>query len=139
MTVSQSVHKAVNGHNGLKALASEGRSTVKSCSIASSEKVGTAFRPEDAKNAGANIRFKRDGFRSDWRGGRVVEGTGLENRQAGNRLVGSNPTLSATLDHKCERRSPPILRHMKRRQHTQSNTAAIWSISTPSLISRRRA
>ena len=29
-------------------------------------------------------------------GGRVVEGTGLENRQAGNRLVGSNPTPSAT-------------------------------------------
>ena len=29
-------------------------------------------------------------------GGRAVEGTGLENQQAGNRLVGSNPTLSAT-------------------------------------------
>jgi hypothetical protein len=28
-------------------------------------------------------------------GGRVVEGSGLENRQAGNRLVGSNPTPSA--------------------------------------------
>jgi hypothetical protein len=28
-------------------------------------------------------------------GGRVVEGTGLENRQTGNRLVGSNPTPSA--------------------------------------------
>ena len=28
-------------------------------------------------------------------GGRAVEGTGLENRQAGNRLVGSNPTPSA--------------------------------------------
>ena len=26
----------------------------------------------------------------------MVEGTGLENRQAGNRLVGSNPTPSAT-------------------------------------------
>jgi hypothetical protein len=26
----------------------------------------------------------------------VVEGTGLENRQAGNRLVGSNPTPSAS-------------------------------------------
>lgn len=26
----------------------------------------------------------------------MVEGTGLENRQAGNRLVGSNPTSSAT-------------------------------------------
>ena len=30
-------------------------------------------------------------------GGRVVEGTGLENRQAGDRLVGSNPTPSATI------------------------------------------
>jgi hypothetical protein len=29
-------------------------------------------------------------------GGRVVEGTGLENRQARKRLVGSNPTPSAT-------------------------------------------
>ena len=28
-------------------------------------------------------------------GGRVVEGTGLENRQASMRLVGSNPTPSA--------------------------------------------
>jgi hypothetical protein len=27
----------------------------------------------------------------------VVEGTGLENRQAGNRLVGSNPTPSARI------------------------------------------
>ena len=30
------------------------------------------------------------------RGGRVVEGTGLENRQAGDRLEGSNPSPSAT-------------------------------------------
>ena len=30
-------------------------------------------------------------------GGRAVEGTGLENRQAGDRLVGSNPTVSATI------------------------------------------
>lgn len=29
------------------------------------------------------------------KGGRVVEGSGLENRRAGNRIVGSNPTLSA--------------------------------------------
>ncbi len=29
-------------------------------------------------------------------GGRAVEGTGLENRQTGNRLVGSNPTPSAS-------------------------------------------
>ena len=34
--------------------------------------------------------------RRDRRSGRVVEGTGLENRQAGDRLVGSNPTSSAT-------------------------------------------
>ena len=31
----------------------------------------------------------------DWRGVRVVEGNGLENRRAGNGTVGSNPTLSA--------------------------------------------
>jgi hypothetical protein len=31
-----------------------------------------------------------------WKGGRVVEGTGLENRQARKGLVGSNPTPSAT-------------------------------------------
>ena len=30
-------------------------------------------------------------------GGRAVEGTGLENRQACKRLVGSNPTPSAIL------------------------------------------
>ena len=30
-----------------------------------------------------------------WRGGRVVEGTGLENRQARKRLEGSNPSPSA--------------------------------------------
>ena len=35
-----------------------------------------------------------------WMGGRVVEGTGLENRQAGNRLVGSNPTPSASYAEK---------------------------------------
>ena len=34
-------------------------------------------------------------------GGRVVEGTGLENRQARKRLVGSNPTPSANLSYKC--------------------------------------
>ena len=33
---------------------------------------------------------------SEWMGGRAVEGTGLENRQAFARLVGSNPTPSAT-------------------------------------------
>ena len=34
-------------------------------------------------------------------GGRVVEGTGLENRQARKRLVGSNPTPSAMLKRIC--------------------------------------
>ena len=33
-------------------------------------------------------------------GGRVVEGAGLENRKARERLGGSNPSPSATLDHK---------------------------------------
>ena len=33
------------------------------------------------------------------RGGRAVEGTGLENRQAGDRLVGSNPTPSAGMPY----------------------------------------
>ena len=32
-----------------------------------------------------------------WMGGRVVEGTGLENRQGFTPLVGSNPTPSATI------------------------------------------
>ncbi len=32
-----------------------------------------------------------------WRDVRVVEGAGLENQYAGNRIVGSNPTLSAKL------------------------------------------
>jgi hypothetical protein len=35
-----------------------------------------------------------------WMGGRVVEGTGLENRQARKRLVGSNPTPSASFSSK---------------------------------------
>ncbi len=36
------------------------------------------------------------GYSPPWKGGRVVEGTALEKRQV-NSLVGSNPTLSATL------------------------------------------
>lgn len=32
-----------------------------------------------------------------WRGDRVVEGTGLENRQGGNVFEGSNPSLSAII------------------------------------------
>ncbi len=32
-----------------------------------------------------------------WRGDRVVEGNGLENRRAGNGTEGSNPSLSAML------------------------------------------
>ncbi len=30
-----------------------------------------------------------------WKGGRVVEGAGLENRYGSNAIVGSNPTSSA--------------------------------------------
>lgn len=36
-------------------------------------------------------------YRHNWTSGRVVDGTGLENRKTGNRLVGSNPTASASL------------------------------------------
>ena len=43
----------------------------------------------------------------------MVERGGLENRCAFTGTEGSNPSLSATLEHKCERRSPPILRHLK--------------------------
>ena len=34
--------------------------------------------------------------KQNWMGGRVVECTGLENRQRGNSFVGSNPTSSAS-------------------------------------------
>jgi hypothetical protein len=34
-------------------------------------------------------------FLSDWRGGRVVECTGLENQHTCKRIEGSNPSLSA--------------------------------------------
>ncbi len=52
----------------------------------------------------------------------MVEGTGLENRQAGNRLVGSNPTFFATVLHGCHppgrlsmlRRGAPALRSLTR-------------------------
>ncbi len=40
-------------------------------------------------------------------GGRAVEGTGLENRQACKRLVGSNPTPSAT-NHSRTRDVAPV-------------------------------
>ncbi len=39
----------------------------------------------------------RASYISPRRGARVVEWDGLENRCTGNRTVGSNPTLSATL------------------------------------------
>jgi hypothetical protein len=48
-----------------------------------------------------------------WRGGRVVECTALEMRHTGNRIGGSNPSLSATL----------------RREHTESG-----GISNPRFI-----
>jgi hypothetical protein len=38
------------------------------------------------------------------KGGRVVEGTGLENRQRGNSFVGSNPTLSARASKELQER-----------------------------------
>ena len=43
------------------------------------------------------VRRKTNKFMNNtcWRGARVVEPDGLENRCAGNRTVGSNPTLSA--------------------------------------------
>ena len=37
-------------------------------------------------------------------GGRAVEGTGLENRQARERFVGSNPTPSATINRACRKK-----------------------------------
>ena len=40
-------------------------------------------------------------------GGRVVEGTGLENQQACKRLVGSNPTPSANC-HKTLTKKDPV-------------------------------
>jgi hypothetical protein len=39
--------------------------------------------------------WQKDLIYQDWRGGRAVEGTGLENRQRLTSLVGSNPTPSA--------------------------------------------
>ena len=43
-----------------------------------------------------------------WRGGRVVEGSGLENRRGFTPSVGSNPTLSANDTDKKE----GVLRHL---------------------------
>ena len=57
--------------------------------------------------------FRTHSFAGIRRGGRVAEGARLERVYTGNRIEGSNPSLSATLEHKCERRSPPILRHLK--------------------------
>ena len=45
----------------------------------------------------AIVRRFRAGFSASRRGGRVAEGARLESVWAGNRLVGSNPTPSATL------------------------------------------
>ena len=41
----------------------------------------------------STILYKQDGLR---RGGRVVEGARLESVYTGNRIEGSNPSLSAT-------------------------------------------
>jgi hypothetical protein len=54
----------------------------------------------------------RGGWVQMWRGGRVAEGAALEMPYMGNRIVGSNPTLSATeefwwdLNGDCERGVP---------------------------------
>ncbi len=65
----------------------------------------TCFKPVSAIDSAPS--FDKDRCRGArlrrWMGGRAVEGTGLENRQACKRLVGSNPTPSAT-------RSPTLTR-----------------------------
>ncbi len=43
------------------------------------------------------LRIRREARHSSWRDGRVAEGAGLLNQYTGNRIVGSNPTLSANL------------------------------------------
>jgi hypothetical protein len=52
-------------------------------------KSGQAGMHEESRNHEKSLIYKA------WRGGRVVEGTGLENRQRRKSLVGSNPTPSA--------------------------------------------
>ena len=64
-------------------------------------------------------------------GGRVVEGSGLENRQTGNRLVGSNPTPSAICCSGVFRRSPEKLNKQSCLQHR-----LIWTRSTRSGVFR---
>jgi hypothetical protein len=49
----------------------------------------TKIRPLHQPQLGVSVLPQR------WRGGRVVEGTGLENRRGGDVSVGSNPTPSA--------------------------------------------
>lgn len=43
-----------------------------------------------------------------WTGVRVVEGTGLENRQTGNGFEGSNPSLSAEWPAASQWRCSPV-------------------------------
>ncbi len=63
------------------------------------ERFGTAAGGPERSEGEAHGRAEqnRQGHMNFRRGGRVVEGTGLENRQQGDLFVGSNPTLSATL------------------------------------------
>ena len=50
-----------------------------------------------SKKNNLRIQKKCDIMENIWRGGRVVEGTGLENRHAVKRIEGSNPSFSAKI------------------------------------------
>ena len=59
---------------------------------------GTVGRLLACRRRRADYRVPRSaGRRALWRGGRVAEGARLESVYTGNRIVGSNPTPSATL------------------------------------------
>ena len=62
---------------------------------------GNPTNSELLRRSRANCRWCREGViiysRSPWRGGRVVEGAGLENRYIRKGIAGSNPALSATI------------------------------------------
>src|SRR5579862_5408224 len=60
-------------------------------------------RPRAARLCPSPTAAKYDGSTAPlrpWRGGRVVECTALEMRHTGNRIGGSNPSLSASHRHK---------------------------------------
>jgi hypothetical protein len=59
---------------------------------------------EDRYRPGGSSLFEREGLRYRLgRGGRAVEGSGLENRQGCKPLEGSNPSLSATFEQGAQR------------------------------------